>query len=324
MAIFALVPALYGLAVAVFWGTGDFFSRSPSRKIGYLSSAIYVQMIGLVVLGAYTILSASEHRTLTHFTPTLLVFNLIAGVLSLVGFASLYRGFSTGIMSVVSPVANSYPFITVLISVVVLGTTISTVQGVAIVFVMVGILLAGIKLSELRRAGGGSGPQKLRSQERSPSTTTDSTQNPRSSPMLANGIGSALIACVSFGVLYIFLDLITARTDPVLPILVMRMTAVGVSFAWLFASRSRLALPRQSNIIFLLLMIGLLDTGGYLLFDAGTISAPNSLPIVTTFSGLVSPFTIVLASLFYKERLGKIQWLGVISIIVGVAVTLYL
>lgn len=306
-----IAAALFGLLSAALWASVDFASRIPSRKIGYYSTASYVQVVGFATLGIYILFSTSEYSVFGHYDIFLLAINFLVGVFNFLGFLFLYRGFSTGLMSVVSPISSSYPIITILLSVFVLGTTIASLQRVGISLVLFGIILSGVRIRELRTV-------------RVPQTITASSSTKQTVPQtrFTRGLGSAIISCVSFGTLYLFLSVVTSRTDLILPVFFMRLSAAIISFALLVPLGIRLARPDMRTFA-IIAFIGIFDTIGYLSFDAGIHAAGNSLPIVATLSGLVGVFTILLARLFYKERLEMVQWLGVIALTVGVLVVLY-
>ena len=61
---------------------------------------------------------------------------------------------------------------------------------------------------------------------------------------------------------------------------------------------------------------------GFVTYNYGIQSA-SDLPIVVTLSSLLGVVTVVLARMFYNERLGKLQVFGVFVIFASVATILY-
>ena len=61
---------------------------------------------------------------------------------------------------------------------------------------------------------------------------------------------------------------------------------------------------------------------GFVTYNYGIQSA-SDLPIVVTLSSLLGVVTVVLARMFYNERLGKLQAFGVFVIFASVATILY-
>src|SRR5690348_6913633 len=48
---------LFGLIAALGWGTGDFFTRYSTHRIGTYRTMFYMQFLGIVGLGAYILLT---------------------------------------------------------------------------------------------------------------------------------------------------------------------------------------------------------------------------------------------------------------------------
>ena len=112
------LSVITGLVTALSWGTTDYMSRAHSERIGYYKAIIYSMLVTLIVRVPVTPLVSPHLVALV--LPLLAL--IIAGFLNFIGFTFLYRAFHTGVVSLVAPVAYTYPTVTTVLSIVVLKT----------------------------------------------------------------------------------------------------------------------------------------------------------------------------------------------------------
>ena len=301
-----LTGALFGLLTAVIWGFGDFLSRKPSAQIGSLLTSSYVQPIGLALLLAFSLISGvgSFSSVLAH--QSYLLLNLSAGVLGFVGLVLLYRGYFTGVMSVVAPIAGSYPAISVTLSVVLLGTVLSPVKSIGIAGVIIGIILTGVKVSDFRKAV----PR-----------SAEVEQSMESRSRLIRGVDYSVATLVCAGIALFTLGVVSPVIGPILSVLLFKCAETASALALIFFVVKKIVRPNKSTLG-LLTIIGISDAGGFVTYNYG-IQASGDIPIVVTLSGLIGVITVIMARIFYKERLDKVQTIGVFVIFASVAAILY-
>jgi drug/metabolite transporter (DMT)-like permease len=306
---------VYGLSCAVCWGTADFVSRRPSREIGYYQTSAFLQLFGFVGLTIYVVLVYPSNLRTTLSNPTHLGINLAIGVLMFIGILFLYKGYSTGIMSVVSPIASCYPAVAITLGVLVLSEMIGLAPIIGIVIILIGIILAGLNISELK---------SIRSSELVTASQIGGVKEDGRKPpgRITVGVDSALITMVTFGAAVFGLGVVAPVFGFIVPIMIMRGGAAVVAFAVSFAKRQKIVIPHK-HTLGLILALALMDSLGFLFLNLGILSAGDVLPIVVTLAGLGSPLTIILARLFYQERLSGTQLLGVGLLLSGVAILLY-
>jgi len=285
-----------GLTAAICWGSADYLSRSQSERVGSYRTIIYSHMVTLVVILALVPVISPNLSF-----PTYPVLALVgAGVLNFIAFIFLYRAFHRGVVSVVAPVVYTYPAVTAVLAVVLLGASLSPVQVVAIAGIIVGVILLSTRLSELRTYLGGTG-----------------------GPSLTRGVGLALGASLFFGMVYIGIGYAAPHVSVVLPVIVLRTIAVGAGFLLGPVLRQETRPTRQ---VFSLKMIamGVLEAFGFLAFTYGISAAGGALPIVTALSGMGGAVAAGYGIAFLKERLEPNQVVGVILSLFGVFALLYL
>ena len=285
-----------GLAAAFCWGTADFMSRSQSERVGYYRTIIYSHLVTLVtVIVLVPIISPGLAFPLY---PVLAL--LGAGVVNFIAFVFLYRAFHRGVVSIVAPVVYTYPAVTAVLAVAILGASISLIQGVAIAGIIAGVILLSTRFSELYGYVRGTG-----------------------APGLTKGIGLAVGASLCFGMVYIGIGYAAPVVSFVLPVLFLRIVAIAagltlapvlkqeVAPSWLVFSRTMIAM-------------GVLEAVGFLAFTYGISAAGSALPIVTALSGMGGAVAASYGLAFLKERLERTQVLGVLLSLAGVFALLYL
>jgi len=274
----------FGLTTALGYGTSDFVARQASHRIGHVRVLFYMELVGFVILAPIALVL--EHGLWRWSDAWLLVLGL--GVLNTFATLFLYRSFEYGVLSVVSPIASSYPAVTAALAILFLNDRPGLPATVGIVFALGGIVL-------LSRGG-----------------VHPANAPPKDARV---GIVSALGAFAGYGVFYFALKYVVADVGPVTVATVVRLVGVvvllGLAAAGLLAVRG---LPRP--LWPSLGAMGVLDSLAFIAFNIGILG--GSVAIVGTLSGLFSAVTVVLAAGILQERLTRVQLLGVLSIFVGV------
>lgn len=285
-----------GLATALCWGTADFTSRSQSERIGYYRTIIYSMLITLVALVPLTPIVSP-----VLVAPPLPVLVLVAaGLLNFIAFTFLYRAFHKGVVTVVAPVAYTYPAITTVLSIVFLGTFLPTVQVLAIAGIILGVILTSTRLSELRHPVSGKG-----------------------GPSLTAGFVPALGAAVFFGAVYVGVGYAAPVVSVVVPVMVLRI--VGISVGALLAPYLKQDIrPSRSIFSKKLVLMGVLEAVGFIALTYGISLPGGSLPIVTAISGMGGAVAASYGFVLLKERLELNQIIGVALSLLGVFTLLYL
>ena len=274
----------FGLATAFGYGTSDFVARQAAQQTGHARVLFYMEVVGFVLLAP---LAFVFERSSWAWSDAWLV---VLGLAVLNTFCSLflYRAFEYGVLSVVSPIASSYPAATAALAILFLNDRPGAPATAGIVLVLAGIVLLG-------RGGvhpGNAPPKDARV-----------------------GVVSALIAFVGFGVFFFARKLGVAVVGPVCVASVLRLVGLvvllGLSAIGVFRVRG---LPR--SLWPSLASVGVLDSLAFLAFNVGILE--GSVAIVSTLSGLFSAVTVGLAVAFLRERLTRTQLAGVLSIFVGV------
>src|SRR5256712_12452899 len=143
----AYLPVLLGALTAFCWGTSDYLSRSSSEKVGHYRTTVYMHVFSTATLILLLPLLRPDFGVSFE-----LVLALVAvSIVNFFAFIFLYRGFHRGVVSVVAPIAYSYPIITTIFAVIFLGVMLSGLRTLALAAVILGVLLLSTPFSELGR-----------------------------------------------------------------------------------------------------------------------------------------------------------------------------
>lgn len=205
----------------------------------------------------------------------------IAGAMGLFGLVGFYTALATGQMGIVAPISSLSAVVPVTIGLV-QGEQPSTMQLAGIVVALIGVILA-------------SGPE------------LNGKVDPR--PVLL-----ALFAAVTFGFCVYFMAR-GARINPTMTVTAMRAVQVLLVIVLFLAIRSLGGLVKRD--IPMLATIGASDAGANVLY---TFAASLGLLSVVSVLGSLYPIvTVLLAWWIHKERLMRVQYIGIAITFSGVA-----
>ncbi len=290
------LPILLGALTAFCWGTSDYLSRRSSQKMGSYRTTVYMHVISIATL----VLLLPVLRPSFSTSPNLILILVVTSLVNFFAFIFLYRGFHRGVVSVVAPIAYSYPAVTTVLAVILLGTVLSEIKILSLAGIMLGVVLVSTRFSELRSYTQGKGLLKL-----------------------TPGVGSAVLSATSFGAVYVGLGFVTPFVGYVLPVLYLR--GLGGLFGFLFAPVLRQSVkPNRHSITPVIIAMGILETAGLLSFNFGVSFGSSSLPIVAALSGMGGAVATAYAMTFLRERLEPNQVGGIVLSLIGVFSLLYL
>jgi drug/metabolite transporter (DMT)-like permease len=279
---------LYSVLAALFWGIWGVVAKFISADINpYTNHVLFT--LGMLLTLPFVI------RKVRGVKPQLkgIIWGIVAGILAVIGNVSVYQAFvSGGLAAIVIPVTNLYPLVTIIIAILIFKEKLNWIN-------VVGVFLAIPAVVML------SGQSML-------------FENP--GEFLKNlGLNTWLI--YSFIALF-FWGIFSAAQ---------KVTTNYISAEW-----SYIAFVASSMIITLIMMaMGLVQydfsrntlylgslagmlNGLGVLASFAAYSAKGKASKVTTIAGALQPvFTIVLAMLFLSEKLGSIEFIGIILAISG-------
>ncbi len=279
-----LSDLVFGLTTAFGYGTGDFLARQASHRVGHIRVLFFMEFLSLLVL--LPIAFWFERDLWRVDSPWLLLIAL--GATNLVSSMFLYKSFEYGVLSVVSPLASSYPAVTAGLAILFLRDRPGALATAGIVAVLAGILL----LSRAR--------------------THPDNLPPRDARV---GLVSAFFAFAGYGVFYFALAYVVDAVGPVSAAAFVRIVGVAILVVASLAGAARIGMPSK-DIVRIFIVIGVLDSIAFVAYNVGI--QLGSVAIVGTLSGLFSAVTIGLAAVFIRERLTRPQYLGVAAVFLGV------
>jgi drug/metabolite transporter (DMT)-like permease len=279
--------ALLGSLAALAWGVHDFIARYPSRAIGPVNTALGVTLAGLFALGLWLVLSGEPLDIVWHS----LWLTAATGFCYAVATMSLYAALAIGPLSVVAPIAGSYPALAVLFALAA-GERPSLVQWLAVAAVMAGVVAVA------QRRGG----------------HDDDAEAP--SGRARTYVGLALVASLGFALAFtsgqaavpVFGEAQSALLARLFGLLAVALCYLHASVTWRMTQAS----------VPLIGAMGLLDVVALITVISAAAFPDAALATVT--SSAFGAVTVVLARILLNERISPLQFLGLVLIFGGVVV----
>jgi drug/metabolite transporter (DMT)-like permease len=282
-----MTAVLLGIAAALSWGFADFAARFTGRAVGPTLATLAMLSISAAAITLYLGWQgvAVDWRWPSLLLPAVSGFGIAAATLL------LYYGLATGPVTIVSPIAGSYPALVVGFEVLT-GFRPSLAQWCAMAVTLIGVFVVA-------RAGG-----------------HFSESGRFTSAALRQATIAAAAACFMFALGVVAGQQAVPDQGGLGTLWLSRIVSVLVVAGVVAARRERPAVPVRW--LPLLAAQGLLDGAAYLAIFAG--SAGDGAAIVAVVSSAFGVVTTLLGRLFLDERVTPVQWLGIALVFGGVAV----
>ena len=274
-----------GLLVMLCWGCSDFMLSIPIRKIGTLKSMLARNIMTIILtipVAVYLFFADRMSVTLPGF-----FIILTSSFLFTLAYYFFMRGFEIGSLSVVSPIGGAYSAVTVFLALVFLGESLSAMKLIAIVLMISGILFTSTDIAKIKN---------IRSQK---------------------GIKEALLAMIGFGVSMFILGFVSKQMDSLTLFVYVTFTQAPF-FIMLSLLKGGTLSRRDLNFKLSLILViqPIIVNFGWFFYIYGI--SQDLVSVVTPISSLLPGVTVILALIFYKEKLVNNQKLGILGILAGV------
>jgi uncharacterized membrane protein len=288
---------LTGLGAALSWGTLDIFSALAARRVGSLKVTAGIQIVGASLVLALALATGTPFPT----DPAVLLGGSLVGLAGAGAYLSYFTGLRIGPIAVVSGMVAAYGGLTVILAVIIRGESLTALQAAGAAVATLGVILTGFAF--------------------------DGTM--RGTKLASPGVAFAIVALVLFASMSIGSDIVidlsswidvlivsrTANAIVSVVILAVALTKLRGPAAPLIIGESGVAGAIDRRVVGLVVLAGVLDVGGLIVFMYGLEFAE------TWLVGLASSFgpavTIIVAVAFLGERLKPVQWLGLVGVLFG-------
>jgi len=209
-----------------------------------------------------------------------LIWGSVAGLAGAAGLVAFYQALSVGRMGITAPVAG------------VLSVTLPVIFsalfiGLPNLFQLTGFVLALIAVWFISR------PERAKGRP--------------------EGLGLALLAGLGFGSFFILIDQVSPHAI-FWPLAAARLSSILFILAIVLLRRQEV-LPKKASFPFILLA-GILDAVGNVFFVLATHS--GRLDVAAVLSSLYPAVTVLLASIFLKERVTRFQAIGIVVALIAI------
>ena len=275
------MASLLALLSSALWGSADYHAGKLSKRFPAIAVLATSQAIGFIA-GVFLVIVSQSWNAQALGNDGYLLAGALAGLCGYAGLISLYAALSTGRMGVVSPISSLGALIPLAYAIFIKGDQLSTIVSIGVLAALLGGFLA-------------SGPEV--------------SQGLPLKPVLL-----ALSAAVFFGLALVFMA-IGSQSSALMTMTTMRATTLLIGIAIFIRFRHIGGLGKSELPI--LIFIGVADFAANLLLGVATTKGLVSLAMV--LGSLYPIATALLAYKFLHERLHKVQYVGIIFAVIGVA-----
>lgn len=294
-----------GLGAAILWATATLCSSRSSRMLGSRVVLAWIMVVGVVV-GVPVALVSPVPASVEPSTVGLL---LLAGICYVVGLQITYAALRVGKVSIVAPIVATEGATAAVIAVL-LGAPLSVGAALALSVIVVGLVLSTLEPDRKDVLAGDFDVVVDALEE--PGVSTPARRSSDEAAVTRRTALLAIAAALIFGV-----GLVAAgRSASLVPVAWVALSArlvglVAVVLPLLVAGRlrvTRAALP-------LVVIAGTGEVFGSMLSAWGS---RESIPVAAVMGSQFAAFAAVAAFLFFGERLGRLQTIGVVVIVAGI------
>lgn len=271
---------IFGIIAMVCWGTADFFVANAVKKTNVLKVLLWSQITSMI----FFMIIFSFFFNFPVLSPVIIGIILVNAFLSVISWGSYYKGFEIGKVSVISPVTNSWPVVTVILSLIFLGEALTPMQAAGVILAISGAILTSFKLKDLAKL-----------------------KNP------AKGVKYAIVGVFGWGIFFLLLDVLVSDLGWILPLLLIKAVSVFYIAAYFKTTKRKFSFPKK--VMIFVILVGVFEAIATLSYGLGITFQYTA--IVAPIMAAVPMVTVILARIFMKETMETNQKIGIVSILIG-------
>lgn len=144
-----MVEAIFFALISYFtWGTGAFVEAMVARKLNSYSLIFWGFILSALILSFYAFFQTTS---LNPLTPAILILNVILGIVLIAGSIVYFEAYKVANRAIVGIIAQSFPAVTVMLSLIFLSEKVSISQAIAIITIFAGMFLSAVDINDFRR-----------------------------------------------------------------------------------------------------------------------------------------------------------------------------
>lgn len=286
----ALVSVLAGIAGMFGWGLYDFLGGIYAKRIGPSRSFFWSQVAGLTSAVALAVILGSRLKV-----PFLVAALLpVAAILYAAGYLFFFRGLEIGKISLVAATMNLWAVFTMLFAFIFLGQRLSTSQFFSVLLILSGVTLASADWSAIRQQG-------IR---------------------LSSGVKEAVLGAFFFGAFWTVSEVVSEAIGWLSTTLLVKLGIVLSLLLFSLLAGRQLTLPRvPSTTKSMLVIMGIVEAGAVAAVNFG-LTVGDAI-LITPIASALSIVTISLAIVFLKDRVTRLQGIGMVAAVAGIVMTAF-
>jgi len=288
-----VIAIIAGLGGMLGWGLADFFAKKTIDRIGDVVSLVWAHIFGTLVLFVIVMyqIIANGIEIITSIDALSLILLVFFGLLQAAVYILVYRGFSKGQISILSPIFASFSGLVAVFSIIFLGEIISGYIILTLAGIFAGVILLSFDVEAWKAK--------------------------RYSLIHTPGAKEILLATVLAAIWTITWDGFIYDQNWIVYALFMYIFMTIGLLIYSKLQRIKLSFSKQQGVWKFLVLIGVCEVVAYFAISYG-YSSTSLTSVIALLSGAFSLPVIILAKIFLKEKMTKIQILGIILVILGI------
>lgn len=267
------------------WGTSDFLANYGADELGHTRTLFWSQLVGLFI----TALIAALFINSFHFPILLLLLTIFSGVIFAIAYLAFYFAFEIGNVSVVSAVINVQTIVIISVAYLIFGQRTTVLHALALPLIIIGASLVSVNFDDLKKG----------------------------TISLLSGVKESFFAAVLFGFYWSINEYLVEKLDWLLVNLLARFTVILTVMLIAKLTSKELSIGKTSRkMLSALFFVGFLEIMGTLGVSFGLRIGDGI--IVYPIASTLTLVTVSLAVVFLKEKLSKLQTIGILMTVGGI------
>jgi len=205
-----------------------------------------------------------------------------------------FKGFEIGNVSIVAATMNLWAVFTMLFAFIFMGERLSTIQALGVLMIISGVTLASLNWSDIRN-------QRFQ---------------------LTSGVKEAVLGAFFFGVFWNISEVVSEEIRWLLTTLFVKFGIVLFLLIFSLLVKREIGLTKTTTKTkYMVVLMGMIEAGAVAAVNYGLTIGDAIL--ITPIASALSIVTITLAVIFFKDKVSKLQGLGIVMAIVGIIVTAF-